>query len=60
MNNGYQIAQFNQKLNYYNQKNIKFLPSNDFKLIPFIAFERFGINSSLSGLKYDDASLELK
>ena len=36
------------------------VPDLKFNLLPFIALERFGINSSLSGLKYEDPLQELR
>ena len=36
------------------------VPQIKFNLLPYIAMERFGINSSLSGLKYEDPLQELR
>jgi len=36
------------------------VPQLKFNLLPYVAMERFGINSSLSGLKYEDPLQELR
>lgn len=43
------------------EKSARFaVPTVDFSLLPYITMERFGINSSLSGLKYEDPLQELR